>query len=682
MLVGKHVLRPLAHRSLASLSPAQRDNVFTSRKAQFQALLKEPDCRLLPEAARLVLVPDVLATFIGGSEKVEIDLPEGMSTADRRYASEIFLTLIRRMNVLTGQALELDNFSAPDRRWVLKNRSAAMDIQGIGAELSSTPEARFEKHEQLRPQKVLPTSVRVVSMISFCSSPQQIAALNNNLNIWDRNLRHFRHEGAVDAQRPPAPIAFRVSDDSPEPYATQVRQVVEGMNALATPVARFTYVGKAEREAERLALVQRVLASRTARKLIAAHRLSRADVHDMSRRMFGGLQSGVAQNRNMALLLAQRVADTLPEGAGRGRVFQVDHDQTPEALMMSRYEDPWRRRGHRPVALPVDLLGYFEGAHDLESAAFSGGTDADIESLVMEMPALTAEGFFGQPPGLEARYAKDPWDPLVTVVYKNDEVDDVLRAPMFVPPGVVPWSTPERDQDIHMGEVHGNAASGAPTYVYHRDLAGSKWASPAKLMRDSLLSNVSLYVLRKWLPAGGTSTPDTLRRAGELILESLPFRPAADEAMRLWAADSQQLARKWFSSAADSRARLDAMRDGISRVEPPAFHDSLGRWVFGREPGRLSGAMRAHLATPEAKAKALEQIAQAIERLNAAAEEMRSTFFTHLPDGVDRLAAEITARASESVRSVAVSFLFNAEIRDPAPAAPARTGRQRRPARR
>ncbi len=561
------------------------------------------DLHLGPLAKKALADPELLGVLAGvlPSATITIPAPAGTPrTAIDRAKIEVAI-LIERLRISTAD-LELSLPSQPEDGNKLTVYRTNPPVGDPEPEMRALREALAAG--AIPPRKDTPRSVKQVGLIAFTQSAAEVKDLVDALKIWDENFLRFGHQG----------MTLRLLDDSPEPYAGQIKRFVQSFRPRSG--AKIMVLGRQEKEAVRRDLIARVAASPEAKALIAQGTIQAADIAPMVHWMFGSPErSGPTEARNLSMLLF-----------GGKPAFQADHDQTPQALVfdeiaaahntfVASYEQtkdlyPAGAEHNPPVVVPVDVLGYFErwGRDSLVSPQFSGGADLQVHSLILEVPPPSAVGtlkgdsFVLRQPNLHR--------PEVFILSRPGERRDMgTRAPMFVPAraesgptatagrpapptGQVqypPFVMPVRNGDIFLGEVmECSGVPFSPCYlpIFHREAAGSKWGPRAKLLYDDMISNAASAVVRQVLDSFDPMTPVDLTQTGRALLE-LSAKLGADEpaqqALRANTQEAFYVADAAAQANQAQQARLATIRFKLTGVDARDRVEGLARWLFHRE---------------------------------------------------------------------------------------------------
>lgn len=556
------------------------------------------DLHLGPLAKKALANPELLGVLAGilPSATITISGPPGTPPAAIQRAKIEVAILIERLRISSadlglelptdpeaGNALTVYRTNAPvgDPEPEMRALRAALAAGGVP------------------PRKDTPRSIKQVGLIAFTQSAAEVKDLVDALKIWDENFLRFGHQG----------MTLRVLDDSPEPYAGQIKRFVQGFRPRSG--AKLTVLGRQEKETVRRELIRRVAASPEAKALIAQGTIQAADIAPMVHWMFGSPErSGPTEARNLSMVLF---------GGKPG--FQADHDQTPQALVfdeiaaahntfVASYEHtkelyPVGPEHNPPVAIPVDVLGYFErwGRDALLSPQFSGGADLQVHNLIIDVPPASAEGTKKG----DASLLRQPnlHRPEVFILSRAGErADRGTRAPMFVPARAErdatgpaapptgqypPFVMPVRNGDIFLGEVmERSGVPSSPCYlpIFHREAAGSKWGPRAKLLYDDMISNAASAVVRQVFDRLDPKLPVDLTEAGRALVE-LSAKLGADEpaqqALRANAQEALDVASLAAHANHAQQARLATIRFKLTGGDARDRVEGLARWLFQRE---------------------------------------------------------------------------------------------------
>lgn len=656
------------------------------------------DLHLGPLAKKALAEPELLGVLAGilPSATITIAAPPGTPKSEIVRAKIQVAVLIDRLRISTADVgLELPQ--QPEA-------GGAMTVSRSDAQAADpAPEMRALREMlatgKISPRRDNPHSIKQVGLIAYTQSATEVRDLVDALKIWDENFLRFGHQG----------MTLRLLDDSPEPYAGQIRRFVQSFRPRSG--AKVKVLGGQEKEALRQDLIARVAASPEAQALIAQGAIQPSDIAWMVHRMFGSLErSGPTENRNLSMLLF-----------GNEPGFQADHDQTPQALVFDEaaaahntfvgsYEHtkelyPIGAELNPPVVIPVDVLGYFErwGRNALVSPQFSGGADLVVHSLITTVPSASAEGtrkgesFILRQPNLHR--------PEVFVLSRPGERGDQgTRAPMFVPAqgeqtkAFLPFVMPVRNGDILLGELM--ARGGVPQQpcylpIFHREAAGSKWGPRARLLYDDLISNAASSVVRSVLAGTSPSSPPDLKVTGRSLLElseKLGADKAAQDAIRSNTDEALAVAFAAASANANLQRELATLRLRLSRGDERDRVEALAKWLFRGElesrPGYLSGASdpsELGLSFDQAREKAgallasdphlrdreLRRIDQALDECADRLHAFRDTF--HLADesvdastarsqALNLLRAEMEPTIAEHLKAYGLSLLLKDAI--------------------
>ena len=332
-----------------------------------------------------------------------------------------------------------------------------------------------------------------VQWIGYVGSEHQLQRFERVVQDWSDNLKHFGHHTT--------PLIY--CDDSPEPFATRIRQMLEAQSA-ATGLP-LQYVGSEEKQA---------LAANLRHRLEALNPVDREAVVDLF------VARGPTQNRNFSLQLLG------PSGG-----LQLDHDMTAEVLVTPPIQvrerfgqsQDWRKipqtGSSEPVALRYDLLQTLEKAPGdrLSSLRFCGSEDMDLRHLVGAPPAKLRHRHWFGPENRDYADAK-----YVDHRY-GTPMGGSLRSPMNVPKG---WDSSSllapqvRDGDLAVGQTAYLVGNQRPNellqYVHHRDQAGGRWGGGVLLYQFKTFEMVST-ALSQWVQPPGQG-PEAVGRA---VLEAL-----------------------------------------------------------------------------------------------------------------------------------------------------------------
>lgn len=671
------------------------------------------DLHLGPLAQKALADPQLLGVVTGilPSATINIPAPRGTPAATVRRAKIEVAIVLERLRISTGDVgLELPPGPEPGAALTVTRNGAGPASASSAAPKDPEPAMRALRETlatgNIPPRRDTPQSIKQVGLIAFTRSAAEVKDLVDALKIWDENFLRFGHQG----------MTLRLLDDSPEPYAGQIRRFVQSFRPRSG--AKFTVLGRQEKEAVRQDLIARVAASPEAKALIDEGTIQPSDIAPMVHRMFGSLErSGPTENRNLSMLLF----------AGKP-AFQADHDQTPQALVfdevaaahntyVASYEHtkelyPAGAEPNPPVVIPVDVLGYFErwGGDALVSPQFSGGADLLVHNLVTAVPPASAEST-GQGDSFVLRQPNLHRPEVFILSRAGERADSGTRAPMFVPArasgataSVVPFVMPVRNGDILLGELM--ARGGVPLEpcllpIFHREAAGSKWGAQARLLYDDMISNAASSLVREVLD--GTD-PRDLGQTGRALLElsaklgdtesaqhSLRYHTdeaffIADTAAQANRALQAQLGIIRFQLSGDARDRVEGLARWLFRREltEPVAQDRAGSWAL--EPAltfdEACAKARAVIASnPKILPTELKRVDWAAARAAERIHGFRDTF--HLADelanaadtrsrAVSQLCAEIEPTIAEHLRAYGLSLLLkDAILRAPPAARPA-----------
>jgi hypothetical protein len=307
------------------------------------------------------------------------------------------------------------------------------------------------------PLKDAPPLPKQIGMIAYVDSEQGVRRLASVVGEWRENLKDYGHRQ----------VQFRLCDDSPEPFSSQIRDL---LGKQSDEVVQFEYLGPKEKAQ----LCQQLEQGLTPQ-------LGQAEAARVAALMAG---PGATQNRNLSMQLL-----------GQQGGLQMDHDMTPEVLC-SHWEDP----------IPFDILGDLrlkQNEYGLRSYSFTGAHDVSIEHILAADHAMAPRRISG---GLDA------------------SMGNSLRGPMFVPsqvplagriaPGL-------RDGDLALGRVSEKVTtfgpSGLAESIYHRDQAGGRW-SGGQLVRQYLLFEFCDRAISDWVAEQDQGDPV---KVGQALLRGL-----------------------------------------------------------------------------------------------------------------------------------------------------------------
>ncbi|MGQ0506982.1 MAG: hypothetical protein ACT4TC_16855 [Myxococcaceae bacterium] len=674
------------------LTSAMQKTVVASHAVQLSAVLRAPDLRGSVDLGFVLNRPDVRDTLLGTAEKAALEFPPGLSSREQKLLRARLEVVVWRMRLATRQDLFLTDTHVINRHALQNPRSAELSPERLKDAWTVSPtEAPLGKI--LHPRPIEPGSVRAVSVISYCSTDEQVAAFKDVLRTHDENFTRFGYRaGDSEKGADGARMTVIVSDDSPAPWNLQVKAAVEAFNAEARSGARFRYVGEAEKEEHFEQLLQRVLSSPRFTRLVAEGVVSENEVREACEALFSsGLQSGVVRNRNTAMLLGLQSTDTLEASELRGRVFQMDHDQSFHVLT-ENLQTYLRRRGllqsgyakpqhplpsYPPVAVPIDTLGRFESDEafrtGLGGASFTGGLDRDVTELVFDLPAPTEREFFGRSVLVE----HGPQDDGTVVAHRVSESPDweaesTIRSAVFVPDRTAPWMGGGRNQDLMLSDVNGGTPGDShQTFVLHREVAGAKWGSRARLLRDHLDSQASgaRFFSSGVGPGDGMKAAANasgeeadLEALGRAVLDKLKTaQPGSQSAS--YVSTARHVAQQFVVVSEKRLTELDGLLRSLEAGTTAEAADAAARWFFEKPFNDCRPSEQRQAQDPSLQSAAQERIRTGRAHLEQERSQMRALFHLDDPDGSERLTREAFEAGLRDVRSVAISWLFAHEIR-------------------
>jgi hypothetical protein len=439
-----------------------------------------------------------------------------------------------------------------------------------------------------------------VGMIAYVSSDYQLQRFGEVIEDWKSNFTDFGHHH----------VQFTVCDDSPEPYGTEMRKLLQ--QASKDSPVRFGYLGTSEKAKLRNMVADALKPS-----------LSLQDATKVSDLVAG---AGATQNRNLSLQLL-----------GKTGGLQVDHDMTAEVL--AEVSD-------KPIA--YDILEYLEReapqGGGLASFRFCGAYDVSID-YIASLPLPPMESQFWN-----ASEDREPKDPEKTKGLMDEGMGQTLRAPMVVPVGADPGmriAPGLRDGDIALDtfsrKISGVENTGLGHYVHHRDEAGSRWGA-GKLMSQYLLFEMVNESVSSWLPDEKYSPS----QAGEAILEKLKTPDSWPNFERLWDyADYQQVAESYVQRRDTGLVSLNEM---TAQLDSGSGDAVLQQW---------SGEGQA-----QNKDLCQEQLQGLQKRLQSDREDMKQSMHIGLNGQMDKeaLQADMQAQAADVLRTQALALIHADKI--------------------
>ena len=646
------------------LSPAAASAQFESRRTQLELLLTAPDFKASPALRAALASPEVRSVLLGATATAKLPLPPGAKEPEVAALKANLQVLTERLSALTGQPLSV---RAEAGALSVVNIRPEPDLEAIASvrlkDAWQAPERPQDVHAA--PARELDrNSLRVMSMIAYCASPGDLASLASVLESHEKNFADFGFRKGEDPTKATRAMTVLVTDDSPPELGKQVQALTERLTKASTLGTRYLYLGGEREAAFHQAVVDAAVGSPKAKACVARGELRPEEITRALSSLFGsGAGDGVGRNRNNAMLAGQALANALPEKEGRGRFFQVDHDQQLAALDGNAQLREARLLGldgpaSAPnVALEADTLGAMEARLDqgaLATANFTGGKDRAINDIVLTPAPLTEAGLVGQNP--------DDWlagPQALTMV--GERPDTVTRsATAFSPRGAV-WASATRNQDIELGDLYGNEQLRDSAWVLHREQAGSKWGSPAKLLWDDLASNATMSV-GAYALEGGHASADAdaagLEQRGRTMLARLASAGPSWQGIDGQLDGALEVAAKFVDQAKGQLAEVDQLTRDLDAGGPRAA-EAVSRWIHGKPLAELSGLKRAACAKPDLARRARTGLDEARARLKGQVDDMQRRFPA---GGRERLRAELVAQATANTRNLAISYLFAPEI--------------------
>ncbi|MBX7096330.1 MAG: hypothetical protein K1X89_01340 [Myxococcaceae bacterium] len=641
------------------LRPADAEARYESRRVQLDLLLTQSDFKVTPALASVLDDGAVRRVLLGARAEASVAFPAGLGATAKESLALSLQVLADRLGAVTGQRLFVDG---GETRLTLTNQRPEPSLEAPARRHAKDDWSVPASREAVRPvpaREVGPTSLRTMSIIAYCRTPTDLTNLKEVLASHEKNFQTFGFAKDASAAHATRGMTVVLTDDSPPPMDAQVRALTEQLTQASKSGARFLYLGAEREQAFHQAIEQAALAS----PKVAGHGLSQDDVRAALSALFGsGAGDGVGRNRNNSMLAGLALSRQLPESEGKGRFFQLDHDQMLLALDKNASVRRARLEGEKPkvpgpnVKLDVDTIGAFEGRSDadaLATANFTGGIDLDIASIVLEFPRPTEKAYLGQP--------GDDWlDGPTAGTMTGSGPDSITRsATTFGPRGAV-WGSATRNQDIELGLLYGNRpVDGA--WVLHREAAGSKWGSRANLLWDDLVSNATMLLDAQSLgnaPATVTSGSKALVGKGEAMLKGLeaPDWTRVNDTIR----DTLDTVKSFFSASERALGDLEALRAKVAGADPAVSAEAVARWVHGKPLETLTSVKRKACEAPASRERTLAGIEQAKAQVEAQRAAMRERF----GDGSvsDTLRRTVHREAARNARNLAISYLFAPEI--------------------
>jgi len=462
-----------------------------------------------------------------------------------------------------------------------------------------------------------PRTPAAIHMIGYVSSPHQLERFKAVLQNWTENLRVYGHRTQ--------PLVF--CDDSPEPFATELRQLLHktgqetGLNLI--------YVGQAENEQLTQVLQKRLAA-----------RLSEADIEALATLLAG---RGPTQNRNFSLQLL-----------GKSGGLQIDHDMTSEILALSPQElrndfaelHEWKKipqgGSDKPILLSYDILQCLEAAPQdcLSSLRFCGSNDIDLRHLIAIPTPKLERSLWLSPESRECA------QPLIIQDRFGCSMGGSLRSPMNVPKNFNSTAllAPQvRDGDIAVGITSylslGLPSMELPLYVNHRDQAGGNWGSGELLYQYKTFEMIQ-HCLKHWVSQAGQG-PEALGKAILAGLGNNDF-PSLDWTQEQWAA---QMFKKYHTEA------IRKLSAHIAALGTPAGDVGVEEWNRNCIP-------------PRSQEECRQEWTQVRQRINTELERFRSLFPCN-GEKLDHETIEASLRktALPVLRTYALALIHGQEIR-------------------
>ncbi len=650
--------------STSPLTRALAGNLFRSRDAGLRAVLEAPDFKLLPETAEVLKDPRVLEVLTGRSERAEVTLRASLTQRERLLVAQKLALVADRTRLVTGQQLRVEYPPAGLERVTLTNATAREELPRLPDHYVPPP-VSLQRAAAARAAEE--GSTRVVSMVSYCASSPAVARFLETLELNERSLEQFGYFAARDGRRGEA-MRIVIADDSPEPFASELREAVARLQDRSRIGAHYQVFGAKEKAAHFEAIWGRVASS----PKLTSLGMPPEQVRGALRRQFSdGAQSGVGPNRNTSVLLGLEASRTLDSQGARGRTFQMDHDQTLQVLvegaeeglrfrrMIDQAPIPVARPGSSPVALPVDTLGVFE-AHELDRGAlapatFSGAKDRDIPSMVYDFPELTEQGYFGRSTAVES-WLEEPDKLSVARVTRPDET---TRSALLMKDAETPWSLGGRNQDLYFGILNPTSKVGVAPFVLHRDLSGVKWGRAA-LLEDDMRSNAGAHLTNTLLAAARKDGEPGVEAVGRRMLAQLGTHDVAGEISHK-VDRALSLARGFVQLAQRRQAELEQLQSALRSAEPGARADAAARWFYGRPLEDCSATKQAQASTAETQARALARLGEVERGLQEEVAQMRARF--PVDGDAGELVQSVASSAREEAQALGLSYVFAPEIR-------------------
>ncbi|MBK7862697.1 MAG: hypothetical protein IPJ65_29630 [Archangiaceae bacterium] len=679
-------VRPLIPAPPLPTDAAARSRVFHSRDGSVRAAVASKDLWVSPELHFVLQSPKLAEVLTGRADKVDLQLPQWMTQRERQMVAAKLELVVSRTRLLTSQTLSLTFDPADPQKLSLTNESAKSQLsqlrQQLGADAFHAAVPPLDLRGPTEAGRAGGTQTRVLATISYCASSEQVDRFVESLQRNELSFVQYGHTG------PEAGMTVVISDDSPEPFASELRAKVTALAAQSPSGARYVVHGDAEKRERFEALWQRVAASPKLGALVDAGLVASPERARalLEQQLSARAGAGTGPNRNSSVLAGLETADALGDAGARGRVFQMDHDMTLEALFEGA-QQALRRAGVNstgdrapvtglrqppPVTLPVDTLGVIDASERqpgaMTPADFTGGGDRSIRDIVTAIPALDQASFFGR--GSEIENWFDAPGALSMLHHRPPLASDMPRSAVLMKDFAAPWSTSGRNQDLMFQYFNPRGGLKAATYVLHRDVAGAKWGGRARLLHDDLRSNAAIALLhdlraRARTPWGESDKVD-LDAVGREMLKQLSTAdvPASVEgSVREAIATAEQFVTR-AGRALDSLGQLQ--RD-LESKEPGRAAGAAASWLYGRALERCSRTKRERAESAEGQSAAHARVGEAIALLEAERLEMTARFSLGAPR--DALVKEVVDSARQEASALAVSWVFVEEIRGRPPAA-------------
>ena len=399
------------------------------------------------------------------------------------------------------------NLSVPEVRWGLTLNADSFTPQAAARVEALNEKGRHNAAACLAESRKVGQPVesgeripRQIGMIVYVDSPEALQRFHSVIHEWRENVQDFGHRNVV----------FRLCDDSPEPFSSKIRSLLEQQPKDAI---QFQYIGPEQKAQLRASLeqaLQPALGPQDAAQVAA---------------LVGG--AGATQNRNLSLQLL-----------GKQGGLQMDHDMTPE-ILTSHWEDP----------IPFDILGSLEGesnSYGIRSFSFSGAHDVSIEHILKSDHGMAPRRIRDSEQAFMGNQVRGP-------MFVSKNVSQAAR----IAPGL-------RDGDLALTQVSQKVDSysskGLVEAVYHRDQAGGRW-SGGHLMRQYLLYECCDEAISKWVDESAEGHPE---KVGQAILKGLEQQTCWNQVSRSsFFGRSKEALQDYYSGLPSDHPERQNIREGL-----------------------------------------------------------------------------------------------------------------------